>query len=514
MSRSIHDTWGVLGRAKQADWSDPDVPKAIEADMRKNLRRQQALRTGALRIRRAGELALQPVHPDTLPIFVDDEGPYIVHSATEEDIRAVLRRLPPGSLDGLQAIRQCVDHADPRYEPRVRDPFTGRLRHELIPGVYVSSTAGDYTRATATIRLLAYVCDPEALGPFAILLKMKVLRTLVHEVAHHFDYAFRKQRNRWDVRDKNEEWAERIEGEHGEQIVTPYIAERYSSECRELRSWIKDHGGAPLSPLVVLADDEHRHATARDALLRLVRLVRSGQGGDGARVTFARDLHACGENDHARTAVQRVLSRRPEDAAALAVSACIVQCEGKDHKAAEALCRRAIAADPACVQAWTVLARGQAIQKKWEGAAHACERALALLSPGTHGGWYLLSTLAESHLNLVDIPGLHEDVARMRAWGTELSVQGAEVHLCIAHCWSEEWEEALRLASKLFPTMEPGDLWHRWLAAAQFESAHRLGLSNRAGSFDEAAMTELESNDFAKVWMLRIREHVNTVPAR
>ena len=29
MTRSIHDTWGVMERATRADWSDPEVPLAM-----------------------------------------------------------------------------------------------------------------------------------------------------------------------------------------------------------------------------------------------------------------------------------------------------------------------------------------------------------------------------------------------------------------------------------------------------------------------------------------------------
>jgi hypothetical protein len=415
-----------------------------------------------------------------------------------------LHRLPPGSLDGLQAIRLCVDHSAARREPRVRDPFTGRLRHEIIPGVFASSVAGDYTRDTATIRLFAFLCDADALGPLALFFKMLNLRTLVHEAAHHFDATFRKARSRWDVRDKNELWAERIEAEQATQIVAAYVGERYSSECRELRSWMKEHGGAALGPLVLLQEGDDAHDTAHRAFLALARAVRGGGDDEAARIRFARDLHHAGENDAARQAIKRVLARRPDAPAALAVSACIAQCVDRDYKTAAALCRRALAADPSCLEAWRTLVRGHAIQQQWQAAASACEEALPHVRAGEVGTWYLVETLAESHFRLERWADVEADVARMRAWDCEVA---ADAYLALARCWSERWEEAHLLAARLLAAGKH-EAWRAWLAGVVFESAHRLGRPHQGGSFDAADLAALKGADFTQAWVQRMREHI------
>ena len=134
MGRTIHDTWGVADRALKADWSDPAIPRAIADEMRQNWLRQQAIRDGERRVRRRGALPPQPVSPEQVPIVIEDDAPHLRYGATEEDIRAVFRRLPPGSLDGLQEVRLCLDREDARRGTRVRDPFIQRLRHELVPG--------------------------------------------------------------------------------------------------------------------------------------------------------------------------------------------------------------------------------------------------------------------------------------------------------------------------------------------------------------------------------------------
>jgi hypothetical protein len=84
--------------------------------------------------------------------------------------------------------------------------------------------------------------------------------------------------------------------------------------------------------------------------------------------------------------------------------------------------------------------------------------------------WYFVSTLAEAHLNLRDSSGVEADVARMRAWGRADAARQADVYTVLALTWSEQWEQALSLASRLLATGKYGG-WKEWLAAARFESA-------------------------------------------
>jgi plasmid stabilization system protein ParE len=495
-----------MERATRADWSAPEVPQAIAREMRRNGRRQREIRDNERRVRR-GSLPPQPVDPDHLPIHVEDQAPHVFHPIDEDDIRAILHRLPRGWLDGLQAIRLCVDHAEAKFEPRVRDPYTGRLRHEILPGVFQSSTDGSYTPYTATIRLFASLCDPAALGPLALYLKLEAMRTLVHEVAHHFDDTFRKQRNRWGVDDKNEAWARQIEEALAARVVAPYVQERYSSECRELRSWIKQHGGAALSPIVFLGDDDQGRRGVRQAFLTLARQVLTGHEADAARVAFARALHLSGEHDGAAQAVERVLDKQPEHAGALAVRACLDQCVHRDFKAAEVLCARAIASDPTHLHAWEVRVRSHAIRRQWLDAATLGERALAPLAVGTPGAWYLVETVTEAHLHLGDWPAVDAAIARMRSWGPEHCALSADAYLALRHCWAERWEEAHLLAVRLLAAGKHDD-FRLWLGAVQLECAHRLGRPHQAGGFTRAELAQLERQIFAVDWVARIREHL------
>lgn len=485
-----------------ADWADEEIPKAIKAEMRKNWLRQQAIREGERRVRRS-ELPPPPVDPEHIPIIVEQQAPYLLYGATEEDIRAVLGRLPPGSLDGLREVRLCVHLVDGKGASLVREPYTGHLRAEDLPGLFAPALLGTYHKSTATIRLYAFVgeVDPS----LAMLWKIDALKTLVHEAAHHFDYTFRRGRSRWSTNDrsKKEAWAEQVEREQAREIIFPYVTTRYPAEMRALDEWIERHGGAPV-PSYMLTRRYDR------PLMILARSVLGGDDPETTRVGFARALHAVGANDHAAAALRSVYAVRPEHPGALAVSACILHCERTDHDEAERLCRRALEVDPGCRPAWDVLVRGYAIQKRWHEAAVACEGAIAHTPAGDRPPRYFVSTLGEAYLRLGDWRAVAAHIDWMRAHGDGWALF-ADMQEVLASCWSQEWERALLQATRLLAAGAHDD-WCDWLAAAKFESAHRLGRPDQAGSFNEASLRALDANAFTEEWARRIRGHFAAVP--
>jgi hypothetical protein len=315
MARSIHDTWGVLERAKRDQWSDDAVPEAIVAEMKENLRRQRAIRESEKRLRKQGGTPPQPVFSETIPIFLDAPAPHLVHPASEEDIRTLLSMLPPGSLDGLQGIHLALDHEEARGARAVRDPFTGRLRREAIPGVFTSPRAGLYERDTASLRVFSLLCEPAALGPFAIYFRMDALRTLLHELAHHTDLTFRVGRSRWDTGDqsKRELLAEQAEREGSAQLVLPYLRGRYPGQCEALCAWIEEHGGTRL-PL----DSFLGAGAAEPAVLELAREVHGGASPEAVQIAFALRLSEAHEEVRAREILTAILARHPGFPGALA----------------------------------------------------------------------------------------------------------------------------------------------------------------------------------------------------
>lgn len=74
---------------------------------------------------------------------------------------------------------------------------------------------GVYSSRIPTIRLFAYVYSEIIPNKevWELYLKMEMLSTLIHEIAHHFDQISRVDRGRWLAREKDkvEGYAEEIE---------------------------------------------------------------------------------------------------------------------------------------------------------------------------------------------------------------------------------------------------------------------------------------------------------------
>lgn len=499
MARSIHDTLGVARRALADNWSDREIPRAIAAEMRKNWLRQQAIREGERRVRQS-EPPPAPVDPAQVPIIIEEEAPHLLYGVTEEDIREVLGRLPPGSLDGLREVRLCVDRGgDPKEAQLVREPYTGRMRGEYLPNLFAPEVLGSYHPSTATIRLYAFVGELEPC--LTMFWKIEALKTLVHEAAHHFDRTFRRGRARWstDERSKDEAWAEEIEQEQVREIVFPYIKTRYLAELDALDAWIERHSGAATFAVELAF-------LFRRPLMILLRSVLGGDELEATRVDFARALHEESANEQAAAVLRSVYAVRPEHAEAFAVSACILHCTRADHDEAERLCRRALELAPGCLAAWEVLVRGYAIQERWHEAAVACKSALFRTPAGDRPNRYFVSTLEEAHYRIGDWRGVDADAdgkrARVGTW--------ADAHEVLASCWSGQWKEALLKEWRL-SAAGLHDKWSEWLAAVKFECAHRLDRPEQAGRFDEASLRALEADAFTEEWARRIRSHIGAV---
>ena len=91
---------------------------------------------------------------EAIPIRIRDTSPCIHFPASEEDVRAVLGLLPPGSSDGLAAVEfglgaETNEEEDSPDEP---DPLVGRLGTTVLPGYYGGRVLGCY-RSPAAVDL-------------------------------------------------------------------------------------------------------------------------------------------------------------------------------------------------------------------------------------------------------------------------------------------------------------------------------------------------------------------------
>ncbi|HEY6223497.1 MAG TPA: hypothetical protein VIW26_06920 [Gemmatimonadales bacterium] len=503
MARSIHDTWGELHRAEHSDWSDPEARDAVVAELKANIRRQDAVRTSERRLRREGPADPQPMDVDRLPILIEDEAPFVFHALGAEDIREVIRWLPAGSVDGLRAIRLMVSR-DTGERSWPREPFTGRRRFEALPGVYISRTLGWYKPSTATVCVHAFLCERQAVAPFVIWLRLTALRTLLHELAHHFDLTFRVGRSRWDLldRDKEEAWADRLGGEDNDVLARRYLRDHYPDECERLQTWFQTALGVELPPVMVFLDSDELGLS--HAFRRLAREVHAGVDLVAARVRFARQAHRAGVNEVASAIVQAVLAGDPAHPRALALKGCLALCCERDYAGCLASCGRALEGEPDCAEALETVVRCHATAEHWQETAEACERALQHLAVDERScSPYVLRTLVESRMLLDDADGVRSALAQMRARPMRTLALEADVYEVIERCWREAWEEAFVRASRMLATAR-GDRWgERALTAVRFECARRLGRS--VPDLDVSIVDRFESHPFTRAWATRLR---------
>ncbi len=300
--------------------------------------------------------------------------PELHYPANPEDIRAVLHRLPPGVTSGLASLEltpawwwdaECGD----RY-PGDPDPLTGRLGLELLPGIFCTPILGRYGPDTARIWLQGYVYaeDLPDRPLWELYLRLRMLQTLCHEVAHHWDWTARRGRGRWrgDDRKRNEDYAERMTFTWTRSAVLPYLRATYPEACRALAAWFREHGGVEL-PLELLANDAgnpdtHPHTaairsvfTVEGAVQHLIEDVRAGENRTATRLGFARNLHYAEYYEEALTAIDSVLADDPEHAEAWTLTGDI-RVHQERYVEARELVERVLARCPEEQDAWEVLA--------------------------------------------------------------------------------------------------------------------------------------------------------------
>ncbi len=108
MSRSIHTTHRHRTELERADFADPTLRQKRIEQVGEQLGKKHRIKHGGWQGSPHGAVAQAPVSVESIPIRVLDAGPFVHYPAGVEDVRAVLRLLPPGTLDGLTAIRLCL----------------------------------------------------------------------------------------------------------------------------------------------------------------------------------------------------------------------------------------------------------------------------------------------------------------------------------------------------------------------------------------------------------------------
>lgn len=385
MSRSIHTTRRDREKAHRAVYRDEAKKSEDIRLIDQSLDRKRLTKESVRDVRRMSPAPFTPVDVDAIKISTIDESQYVHYPAGVKDLTGVMRRLPPGILNGIASIALSLGAEVQEEAARVGkkgeapDPWTGRLGYEGLPGVFNGRILGQRD-SEAHIMLYAYVYDPEnpGLRNWMILLRWWSLATFVHELAHHFDHTQRVARGRWlaEGERKVEGFAEGIEYEWTQKYVVPYLEETYPDEVGTTRRWIADHGGVML-PLSALAADPRVTENGivgvfniRRTIEELVSDIAKGTTLTETRLNFARELHYAEIYEPALKVITDLLEAEPGNLEALTLRADIFVHQRRFEDAV-AIARAVVAKSPSSLAAWKVSADANEGLEKWDQVIEA-----------------------------------------------------------------------------------------------------------------------------------------------
>ncbi len=225
MSRSVHENRSRrrLAQLGCIDWTQ--------------VGKKRRMKSGVRRSRKAGTRYAVPTVGGAPKVTIEHAHDVVFFPVSSEVVGQVLGLLPPGAIDSLRSVRleaglrYVNKHADPCDDP---DPLLGRRGSEMFPGVYAPSIRGTYSVESGDIRVFGYVKSRTlALTPRQEAdVRSAILRTLVHEVAHHYDRVNRVARDRWRMDNvaKVERYADGLAERWCTQVVTPYLETVYAKQ--------------------------------------------------------------------------------------------------------------------------------------------------------------------------------------------------------------------------------------------------------------------------------------------
>lgn len=445
MARSIHATHQQLAQARRNPYADAARKTEDVRRLRRALRHKRHVKAQVRCERHTPGLPPAegcPVAIEAIPIVVAPAGGqerYVHHPASPQDLREVLRALPPGVADGLSSVvltlgrhRQEKTPAGDRVDYAKPDPLVGRVGFEVFAGVYAGRYLGIYRPDANEIWLFAYVYDLERLPlprPQAeFYLRLRVLTTFVHEVAHHFDERRRVARGRWLATgtERVERYAEGREHAWTQKVIVPFLERRYPEETRALGEWIAHHGGIEV-PLATLAGEprtmakggkRRRVVDAGHAFEDWLDELASAPDLTAARLAFAWKLHFADHFELCLTATEALLTRQP-----FWVEALTLQADTLNHlerwDEAEEVARRALVVEPGHLPAWAELGWACEGRGDWPGLLANAEHRLALVEAGGDPGerFSALRHRAVAHCGSENLTAVED---WLRAWDAAL----------------------------------------------------------------------------------------------
>lgn len=328
---------------------------------------------------------------DIIPIEFHKGGPFVHHMITEEEVRALLRQLPPQAIEGLSVIQFILGkeylrerHLRGELKGDETDPLTGRIGSCYLPGVYAAPILGIYRPFPTRICVHAFVYDPAQLPmprlAMAAFLMLKSVATLLHELAHHHDRMVRVRRGRWRAdRDATvENYAERMEHEWTQRWGIPLVEGRFGPGLGGLLDWVEEHCGVRLTASFLIGDP--RMTLRKNGYIRMGTnsCFRDWMGSVDLtaplwkqRFDFAQEVHWAGEYDLCLQILGRVLGEDPNNEPALTLQADTWWHLDRNDEAL-ALAEQLVSRNPANSDAWDVVVSVAEDRRDWSGMLGSC----------------------------------------------------------------------------------------------------------------------------------------------
>jgi tetratricopeptide (TPR) repeat protein len=517
MSRSLHTTRRQLYELRRAQFAS-----AAEQQQRLDHARQLLVRKRTVKeqVRRRRVSYYRPDAPAgtaSIPVEVRDQHAADVHyPACTEDVRAVLELLPPGTLDGVSRVVLCLgaeyqrDLVEARREYGEPDPLLGRFGFASLPGVYVGVELGTYFPHDASIWLYAYVYQADVMPERdlrELYLRLLMLVTLLHEVAHHWDGSGCDLRGRWvDRPEAKSEWSARKRAyQWTQQLVIPYLEQRYPAAAQALVAWVDQHGGVALPLSGLVNQPEETMFSTAGAVEALFSAHDRGLSAYEVRVDFACELYYAERYDAALQSIATLLTEHPGDIPARTLQADIYAHQER-YEEAEQVARTIVAEEPTYADAWDVLVNTYRAQGRWHELVAAATQAIKLSQAG---GWERGSAhcaRACARIETGDVGGATADLHAVAQISrlTKAQVEAVASLQALLLLRTEHYHEALRLARDHLQRRRHGSLpWCGVLLAVRYEAAHHLGQPQEAGTLSAGAAQLLRRHGHGP-WLERL----------
>lgn len=161
----------------------------------------------------------------------------VIFPIYQADIKSIINELPSSMTFNLKQIKLTHNEFE---------------KNEILPGIWSSTILGTAFIGKNKINLYGYEIK-ESSNPFIdqmlFYLKVNAMGTLIHELAHHYDFTLsyaRKGRYRNTKELDIEEYAHHVERDFYLNEVCKYIEEKYYCENMKFKKWMVSIGCLPL----------------------------------------------------------------------------------------------------------------------------------------------------------------------------------------------------------------------------------------------------------------------------